>query len=66
MQKGKIRAVSKTTREEIICRISPGNLTKEEACNSILKIIKNNYHFLVSKEEIMAAIPSDKIKLIKK
>jgi len=59
IQKGKIRAVPKTTREEVICKIIPGNLKKEEACLEILKIIKNKYHLPISKDEIMAAIPSD-------
>ena len=61
IQKGKIRAVPKNTREEIICRIIPGNLKKEEACSKILKIIKDKYHLPISKDEIMAAIPSDNL-----
>lgn len=61
MQKGKIRAVPKNTKEEIICKILPGNLSKEEACKKILAIIKNNYHLPIAKEEVMAAIPSDKL-----
>jgi hypothetical protein len=63
IQKGKIRAVPKTTKEEIICKIIPGNLKKEEACKEILKIIKNKYHLPISKDEVMAAIPSDRLEV---
>ncbi len=63
IQKGKIRAVPKTTCEEIICKIIPGNLRKEEACKEILKIIKNKYHLPISKDEVMAAIPSDRLEV---
>lgn len=61
MQKSKIRAVPKTTKEEIICKITPGDLSKEQAAVKILKIIKDNYHLPISKDEVMAAIPSDKL-----
>jgi len=63
IQRGKIRAVPKGTSEEIICSISQGKLNKEQATLKILKIIKSKYHLPISKEEIMAAIPSDKLEI---
>lgn len=36
-------------------------MSKEEAAYEIVKIIKDNYHYPVSKEEVMQAIPSDKL-----
>jgi hypothetical protein len=61
IQNGKLRAVPRTTKEEVLCEIKQGDLTKEEAANQISKIIKDKYHFPLSKEEIMSAIPSDKL-----
>lgn len=61
IQKGKLRAVPKTTNEEKLAEIKPGNLSKEEASEKISKIIKDKYHFPISKDEIMSAIPSDKL-----
>src|SRR3989344_5970612 len=61
IQKGKLRAVPNTTKEEKLAVIVPGKLSKEEAANKIAKIIRNKYHFPVSKEEIMQAIPSDRL-----
>lgn len=63
MQKGKLRAVPKTIekKNEILAEIKPGNLDKEKASEKIAKKIKDKYHFPVSREEIMQAIPSDKL-----
>jgi uncharacterized protein YifE (UPF0438 family) len=61
MQKGKLRAVPKTTNEEKLVEIIQGNLAKEQATTKISEIIKNKYHFPISREEIMQAIPSDKM-----
>lgn len=61
IQDGKLRAVPKTTRLEVLALIKQGNLSKEEAAMKISKIIKDKYHFPISKEEILGAIPSDKL-----
>ena len=61
-QKDKLRAIPEGVSENPILLIRPGSLTKEQAVNSILKILSGK-GLSVSKEEIMAAIPSDKIKI---
>ena len=58
IQKGRARAVPKTTKEEILAEIKPGNLSKEEAAEKISKKIRDKYQLPISKEEIMSAIPS--------
>jgi len=63
LQKGKLRAVSNSTKEKILVSITPGKSTKEEATEKIFKTIKDKFHLLVSKEEIMRAIPSDKLSI---
>ena len=63
IQKGKLRSVPKTTKEEKIASLTPGNLNKEQATEKISKIIKDNYHFPISKDEIRSAIPSDKLEV---
>jgi predicted ribosome quality control (RQC) complex YloA/Tae2 family protein len=61
IQKGKFRAVPKTTKEQKLVRITPGKLSKEDAVEEIVKKINKKYHYPVSKEEVGQAIPSDKI-----
>ncbi len=61
IQNGKLRAVPKATKQEALAEIKQGSLSKEEAAVKISRIIKDEYHFPVSKEEIMSAIPSDKL-----
>jgi hypothetical protein len=61
IQKGKLRAVPTTTKEEKLTVVVPGKLSKEEAAIKIARAISNKYHFPVSRDEIMQAIPSDKI-----
>jgi predicted ribosome quality control (RQC) complex YloA/Tae2 family protein len=61
IQKGKLRAVPKTTKEKKLVEIKQGRLTKEQAAEKIAKKLKNVYHFPFSKDEIMSAIPSDKL-----
>ena len=62
-QKGKLRTVpiskDNIKNNEILAEIKPGKLTKEEASNKIFKKIKDKYHFPISKEEILQAIPSN-------
>lgn len=67
-QKGKLRAVAKTKQNmkqggEILAEIRPGKLSKEEACEKISQRLKDIYQYPVSKDEIMAALPSDKLKV---
>jgi hypothetical protein len=64
-QKGKLRAVPKSLgkKEEILAEIKPGKMGKEEASEKIAKKIRDKYHFPITKEEVMQAIPSDKVSL---
>lgn len=61
IQRGKLRAVPKTTKEKILVEVKQGKLTKEDAADKIAKKIKNKFHFPVTRQEIMQAIPSDKL-----
>lgn len=61
IQNGKLRAVANASKQKILAHISQGNLSKEEAAEKIFKIIKDKYHFPVSRDEIMSAIPSSKL-----
>ena len=51
-QKGKLKSVPKTTKEKKLAEIKPGKLSKDQAADKIAKKIK---------DEIMQAIPSDKL-----
>ena len=61
IQKGKLRAVPSGTKEKKLGVIKQGKLTKEQAAEKISKIIKDKFSFPVSKDEIMQAIPSDRL-----
>jgi len=61
IQKGKLRAVPSNGKEKILVTITPGKLNKEQATEKIAKIIKNKFNLPVRKEEVMQAIPSDKL-----
>ena len=61
MQNGKYRAVPKNGQEQVLAKIKPGKLSKEEASEKIAKMIRDKFHLPVSKDEIMGAIPSGKI-----
>ncbi len=61
IQNGKLRAVPKTTKQEKLAEIKQGLLTKEQASERISRIIRNKYHFPISKDEILSAIPSNKL-----
>ncbi len=61
IQKGKLRAVPVTTKEKILAIIKQGKLTKEQVADKITKKIKDKFHFPISKQEVMQAIPSDKL-----
>lgn len=62
-QKGKLRALPISSAKKPIARISPGNLTKEQAAEQIAGIIKSELCYPIKKDEIMAAIPSDKLSI---
>lgn len=61
-QKDKLRAIPPEASKNPLVVIRPGNLTKEQAVDLILKILSVK-EISVSKEEIMAAIPSDRMKI---
>jgi hypothetical protein len=60
-QKGKLRAVPKTVVKKPFVFLIPGTLDKEAAAQLLVKIIKDRFNYIMSKEEIMAAIPSKDI-----
>lgn len=61
IQKGKLRAVPNPAKEKVLAEIKRGNLSKEEAAEKLAKKIRDKFHFPVHKEEVMKAIPSDKL-----
>ncbi len=61
IQKGKLRAVPKTSKSKSLVEVKPGKLSKEQAVEKIAKIIKDKHHFPITRQEIMQAIPSDKL-----
>ena len=65
IQSENLRAVPKVKRKEkILAKITSGKLSKEKAVEKICEIIKNQFN--ITKEEIMQAIPSDKLSINKK
>jgi hypothetical protein len=48
---------------EILGEIKPGKLSKEQVAEKIAKKIKEKFTFPISREEIMQAIPSGKIRV---
>jgi hypothetical protein len=61
IQKGRLRAVPDNSKDIKLMEIKQGKLSKEEAAEKISKKIRDKYHFPVSKEEILKAIPSDRL-----
>jgi len=60
-QKSKLRAIPLSAAKKKIMILIPGKLDKVQATRRILDVIKNKYNYPISKEEVMAAIPSDNI-----
>lgn len=60
-QEGKLRALPPSAAKKKLAVLTPGDLNKEEAAGKIIKIIRNKCGYSPSKEEIMSAIPSDRI-----
>jgi hypothetical protein len=63
VQKGRLRAVPETAAKTPLLKIFPGRLDKEKAADKILKILDSK-GIVVKKEEIMAAIPSDRLEIV--
>jgi len=61
IQRGKLRAVPSNGREKILAEIKFGKLSKEQAVKKIAKKIRDKFNLPVTKQEIMQAIPSDKL-----
>jgi len=61
IQKGRLRAVPENGYEKKLGEITQGKLTKEKASEKIAKKIRDKFHLPISKEEILQAIPSDKL-----
>ncbi|MBM3247025.1 DUF814 domain-containing protein [Candidatus Pacearchaeota archaeon] len=62
-QKGKLRAVPRSVVKKPFVILTPGKLEKEEASQLLIKIIKDKFHYIMAKEEIMAAIPAKDIEI---
>lgn len=62
-QKGKLRAVPKNVVKKPFIILVPGKFDKEEATQLLIKIIKDKFHYIMAKEEVMAAIPSKDIEI---
>ncbi|MEK6830401.1 MAG: NFACT RNA binding domain-containing protein [Nanoarchaeota archaeon] len=63
IQKGKLRAIPKTKKENVLAEITPGKMSKEQAVEKIYILLKNKFNFSISKEEIMRAIPSNNLNI---
>ena len=61
IQKGKFRAVPSKGKEKKLAEIKPGKLSKEKAVEKLSKKIQDKFHLPVHRDEIMQAIPSDKL-----
>tara|TARA_Y100000310_G_scaffold307462_1_gene349555 strand:- start:228 stop:812 length:585 start_codon:yes stop_codon:yes gene_type:complete len=61
IQKGKFRAVPDPDGKSKLAFIKPGKLSKEQAAEKLAKIVRDKFHLPAHKEEIMQAIPSDKL-----
>ncbi len=61
-QKGKkLRSLPKSAAKKPLAVLTPGKLSKDEAAEIIKKIIIDKVCYPIKKEEILSAIPSDKI-----
>ena len=65
-QKSKLRALPVSAAKKPILYLVPGSLSKEAAAERIAEIIRYKIFYPVKKEEIFAAIPSDKIGILEK
>ncbi|MBR9705418.1 DUF814 domain-containing protein [Candidatus Pacearchaeota archaeon] len=61
IQKRKLRAVPTNGHEKVLVKIKQGKMKKEEATDKIAKIMRDKFNLPMHKEEIMQAIPSDKL-----
>jgi len=62
-QKGKLRCVPRSVVKKPFVILTPGKMSKEEAAQILVKIIKDKFHYIMSKDEIMAAIPAKDIEI---
>jgi hypothetical protein len=61
IQKGKFKAVPNPNGESKLATIKPGKMSKVGAAEKLAKIIRDKFHLPTHKDEIMQAIPSDKL-----
>ena len=61
IQKGRFRAVPNSGKESKLAEIKPGNSTKEQAAEKLAKKIRDKFNLPAHKDEIMQAIPSNKL-----
>jgi len=59
IQEGKLRAVPlKTAGKEGMLILAPGKIEKEAATEKILSLLKEKFNIVVSKDDVLSAIPS--------
>jgi hypothetical protein len=59
IQEGKLRAVPlNTAGKEGMLVLTPGKIEKDKAAEKILSMLKDNFDVVVSKEDVLSAIPS--------
>jgi hypothetical protein len=63
IQKGKFKAVPNPNGDSKLAKITPGKLSKEDAAEMLAKIVRDKFHLPAHKDEIMQAIPSDKLNI---
>ena len=61
IQKGKFKAVPSSGKDKKLAEIKQGKLSKELAAEKLAKKIRDKFHLPVHKEDLMQAIPSDKL-----
>ena len=60
-QKGKLRSAPISALKQKLGILTPGNLDKNQAIAKVLKIIKDQYGYPITQDEVAMAIPSDNI-----
>ena len=65
-QEGKLRAIPVNSAKKKIAVLVPGKLDKIQAAEKIMRIIKDEYSYPITKDEIMSALPSDMIEVRRK
>jgi len=63
-QEGKLRAIPLGAAKKNIITLVPGEMSKEQAAEKIAEIIRTKIFYPIKIDEVMSAIPSDKIGIV--